>query len=212
MLLFLPVPIVLVLFTRLPLGPIVSLGVGLLMMLTHPLYTRPWVLRNAERRCLWCGKSRTDRDGDSRRTSDTSLAVKDPRGRATFHHCSGQHRGASERTLSFARRFRAGLRLGVLGSLLTLVVVIVVCALQQGNGLEPQDGVAAFQIGVALAVLPLGWWGSRGHESPLSSNDARAPFPIHIAATIGITGVLWLFRIIGLLWLVQGIRYFVVRS
>ena len=54
-LLFLPVPLVLFLFTRAPLGILPSLGIGIALVLTHRLYARPWALARAHRRCLWCG-------------------------------------------------------------------------------------------------------------------------------------------------------------
>ena len=55
LLLFLPVPLVLFLFTRAPLGILPSLGIGIALMLTHRFYARPWALARAHRRCLWCG-------------------------------------------------------------------------------------------------------------------------------------------------------------
>src|SRR5262249_48919652 len=59
-LLFLPVPIVLVLFTQAPLGPGVSLALGIVLMLTHRLYARPYALARADSRCLWCAAAALD--------------------------------------------------------------------------------------------------------------------------------------------------------
>jgi len=47
-LLFLPVPVVLVLFTRAPLGVGISLALGVGLMLTHRLYARPFALARAD--------------------------------------------------------------------------------------------------------------------------------------------------------------------
>jgi len=54
LLLFVPVPLVLWLFTRAPLGALPSLGLGILLVATHRLYARPFALARADRRCLWC--------------------------------------------------------------------------------------------------------------------------------------------------------------
>ena len=85
LLLFLPVPVVLLLFTRQPLGALVSIGVGVGLVLTHRLYARPFALARASRRCLWCG-------GEAR--GDASpLALEEPLGRTEWRACAGAHRG-----------------------------------------------------------------------------------------------------------------------
>jgi hypothetical protein len=63
------------------------------------------------------------------------------------------------------------------------------------------DAVAFFRLGIALTVLPLGWFAARAEPAPVEVS--RAPFPLHVPALIGLRSVLWLFRLIGLLWLVQ---------
>ena len=74
--------------------------------------------------------------------------------------------------------------------------------------LMPADTVAFFRLGVAVTVLPLGWLSaSRG----LLATEPKVPFPVHIQALIGTAGVLWLFRLIGLLWLAQGLWHLAHR-
>ena len=77
LLLFLPVPLVLFLFTRAPLGVLPSLAAGVLLVLTHRLYARPWALARARARCLWCGA-----DVSPGTSSVPELVVEDPLGRA----------------------------------------------------------------------------------------------------------------------------------
>ncbi len=50
--LFLPVPTVLLLFTRMPLGPGLSIGLGMLLMVTHRVYARPFALARAGQKDL----------------------------------------------------------------------------------------------------------------------------------------------------------------
>ena len=40
--------------------------------------------------------------------------------------------------------------------------------------------------------------------TPAPVETLRAPFPLHVPALIGLWAVLWLFRLIGLVWLIQG--------
>ena len=57
---FLPVPLVLWLFTAAPLGVYASLGLGIVIMLSHRLYARPFALSRAGSRCLWSGAALRD--------------------------------------------------------------------------------------------------------------------------------------------------------
>jgi hypothetical protein len=52
-------------------------------------------------------------------------------------------------------------------------------------------------------VLPLGWLSSPA--DPPSPEAARLPFPLHIQALVGTAVVVWLFRLVGLLWLGLGL-------
>ena len=65
----------------------------------------------------------------------------------------------------------------------------------------PAD-VAFFRIGIALTVLPLGFLAAR--VGPRALEPAPVPFPLHIQALIGTAPVLWLFRIVGIVWLGLG--------
>jgi hypothetical protein len=197
LLLFLPVPVVLVLFTRMPLGALPSLALGVAIMVTHPLYARPWALRRAERRCLWCGGSAARRDAPS------ILSVVDPRGRVEWGCCSESHRGRALDALARAWRLRRLLRAGILGAIAVLLGAGAPAALGLLGAITVNDASAVFRFAVAFAVLPLGWSaGWRGSSEPRA--EPCAPFPIHLGALIGLHPVLWLFRVIGLLWLAQG--------
>lgn len=189
-LLFLPVPIVLFLFTRAPLGPLASLGLGVLLVATHRLYARPFALARAGRRCLWCGGAAGD---------GPALAVVEPLGPTTWRACREDHAARLRRVFGFAGRNAAFLRVGILGSLVAFLAVALLAGLGRAWPSAGADAVALFRGGVAVSVLPLGWLSAaRGPEAP---SPAPVPFPLHIQALIGTWAVLWLFRLVGIAWL-----------
>src|ERR1044071_840378 len=96
LLLFLPVPLVLALFTRLPLGVPASVALGTALMLTHRWYARPFALRHASARCLWCGA----RVGPE----STRLVIDEPFGRTEWRLCSESHADRLRRMLGGAHR------------------------------------------------------------------------------------------------------------
>lgn len=199
-LLFLPVPIVLWLFTRQPLGALPSVVVGVVIMATHRLYARPFALSRAHRRCLWTGAPASGESG---------VTVVEPLGTTVWATSSPEARAGVRSTLGTAHRLAPLLRVGILGTLVVLVLGAPLAAAGWLGPIRPDDTVALFQLGVALSVLPLGWWGPRALEPP--KGPIAVPFPVHIPALIGMLWVVWLFRLIGLWWLAQAIRYALAR-
>jgi hypothetical protein len=162
--------------------------------------------------------------------------VTDPRGTVDWVACGEEHRASLVAMLRFAARHGALLRVGILG---TVTVSLAAAALADRGWLGPfrvSDASALFRLGVGLTVLPLGWLGPRLREGigapaasvgPESRGDGggdrygdgevgptaslRAPFPLHLAALIGVNPALWLFRLVGLIWLAQGAFHVVER-
>jgi hypothetical protein len=196
-LLFLPVPLVLFLFTRAPLGVLVSLGVGVVLTLTHRLYARPWALSRAAGRCLWCGGSALVAS-----PTGTQLSIEEPFGRSVWRACGEPHARSLRRVLGWAARRAPLLKLGILGTLAVFVAWGSAAGFGWLGPLAFGDAVAFFRLGIALTVLPLGWLAARATPAPVET--LRAPFPLHVPALIGLWAVLWLFRLIGLVWLIQG--------
>jgi hypothetical protein len=198
LLLFLPVPAVLVLFTQAPLGIVASVLLGILIMGTHRLYARPFALSRAPYRCLWCGGRA--RDG-------SAIEVVEPFGAMRWQACCALHAERLRRVLGFAAAHASFLRVGILGSLLAFLAL----SLSSGLASRPTlylDAVALFRLGVAVSVLPLGWLGeARGS----AAEPTRAPFPVHIQALLGTAPVLWLFRLVGLVWLLLGVAHVMRR-
>ena len=190
---FLPVPFVLWLFTRAPLGVLPSLLLGIGLVATHRLYARPFALERAARRCLWCGGASG---------SGPELAVVEPLGATRWRACGPVHRDRLLNVFGFAASHATFLRLGVLGTLAVFLLVgLAIGASWLPAARYPAD-VAFFRIGIALTVLPLGFLAAR--VGPRALEPARVPFPLHIQALIGTAPVLWLFRIVGIVCLGLG--------
>jgi hypothetical protein len=199
--LFLPVPLVLWLFTRMPLGPFSSLTLGLFLVTTHSLYARAFALSRASLRCLWCG-------GPARLGREIQIA--EPPGLTRWRACRDEHLSPLTRTLAFTGRHASFLRVGILGSL----GVFLVASFLAAGGLVARpilgDARAALRLGVAATVLPLGWAGPREREP--GSGPWVVPFPVHIQALVGTCTVVWLFRLVGIAWLVLGVSHVAARA
>jgi len=191
-LLFLPVPVVLWLLTRAPLGVGASLGLGVLLMVTHRIYARPFALSRADHRCLWCGGAA----GDGPR-----VLLHEPAGPTTWRACGGPHLKSLTRVFGTAFRWRWFLRVGILGSLVLFLGGTLLAAFGRHGPLAFADSSALFRLGVALTVLPFG--ALAAVLGPHAAGAIRVPFPVHIQALIGTAVMLWLFRIVGIVWIVQ---------
>lgn len=196
-LLFLPVPEVLWLFVRTPLGTAGSLALGVGLMITHRLYARPFALRCAPRRCLWCAGAVED---------GIELRVREPGETTSWYACKTEHADSLRRVLGWAARHAWMLRIGILGSLAVYLVLRVLELLERLGPVTPADTVNLFRLGVALTVLPLGWLATRA--KPGTGDSLSAPFPVHVQALIGTSTVLKLFRLVGLVWLLLALHHF----
>ncbi|HWX23392.1 MAG TPA: hypothetical protein VN083_00055 [Vicinamibacteria bacterium] len=199
-LLFLPVPLVLGLFTRLPLGTLPSLGLGTVLMLSHRLYARPFALSRALSRCLYCGGPGM---------SGPVLAYREPMGETSWRCCRETHAVRVGRVLGWAARHSSFLKVGILGALGLFVPGAALSGLGLLGPLTTMDMVATFRVMIALTVLPFSFLSP---AFPPRGDQVRVPFPLHIQALIGTQSVLWLFRIVGVIWLLMGLAHGLDRA
>ena len=202
LLLFLPVPLVLWLFTRAPLGVGPSLALGVVVMLTHRLYARPWALARAERRCLWCG-------GPAAK-GVLPVDIVEPPGRTAWRACSAPHADRLRRTLGWAARHRPLVLGGIGGAILALLIGGPLASRGALGPVTVPDLSIAFRTLVALTVLPLALIGPFSRDP--GPEPPRVPFPVHIQALIGTNAVMWLFRVVGAVWLAQGLFYWMTEA
>ncbi len=200
LLLFLPVPFVLLLFTRCPLGVRASLALGVALMLTHRLYARPWALARAGARCLWCASAA--RNG-------VALDVREPLGATTWRACSADHAERLRRVLGWAARHARFLQVGILG---TLAVFLVGAwnAPAWPSGPAQDDWTAFFRAAIGFTVLRFALLGPRARAS--LDGPPAVPFPVHIQGLVGTRAVLWLFRVVGVAWLLAATLHALRRA
>ena len=199
-LLFLPVPLVLALFTRFPLGVDASLSLGAALMLTHRLYARPFALARATTRCLWCA----GRAGDG-----PALELREPFGTTAWRACTPAHAQRLRRTFGWAAGHATVLKAGILGALALFLAGALASARGATGALTPADWSAFFRLAIAASVLPLGLLAPSAE--PIADELPRVPFPVHIQALVGTWAVLWLFRLVGVAWLVLGLWHVAAR-
>lgn len=188
--LFLFIPLVLVLFLRTPLGVGPSLALGVGIMLAHRFVARPFMERHLARRCFWCGRTPADVPSPFR-----------SRGRTIDARACGPDHAA--RLAAFARAVAAG-RLALMALIFVPLVAYLANGAALAAGLDAVPLAAAgwgFKIPIASAVVALSL------AYPAAARAARegaVDFPVHNLFLLGVGNTLWVFRVVGIYWLVQG--------
>src|SRR5262245_49388015 len=186
--LFAFIPLVLFLYLQLPLGPAASLLIGLGIMLSHRFAASPWMARHARDRCLWCGRAGP---------MPVPLPILAGRRTWTLAACGEAHAALAGRFLTFVHRRRLLIALGIFAPLALLIAGTAALALgrpfmaHEWNRLQFRTIVAVTVVGASL--------GYRTVPSP--ATPLRGAFPLHNLYLLGIRATLWVFRIVGAVWL-----------
>jgi hypothetical protein len=191
--LFLFIPLVLVLFLRQPVGAGLSVALGLVLMVGHRFLAGPWARRHAAVRCAWCA-------GDAR--AGVPLVVDAGRVSWNLRACSESHRALASRFFSLLRRWRMAIAAGIFVPLALLVGGTLARA--AGHPVIPHViNTLQFRLIVAFTVVgaSLGYRWIRRPDERLA-----CPFPLHNFLLLGIRQTLWIFRIVGAWWIVDGVR------
>ncbi|MEM1180634.1 MAG: hypothetical protein AAGM22_19970 [Acidobacteriota bacterium] len=195
--LFLFIPCVLYLFVAQPEPIALSLAVGVTLMVGHRRLARPYMRSVAPRICLW-----THRRLDTESAADFTVATGAGPQAA---RCLARHRDDIGRFLTFLRLFRPLLAAGIFGPLLLLLGTTATVALGFRPLLPLELVTAIFQLSVGLTVnlAAYGYLAIRRIDPELSVG-----FPAHNFFLLGIRALLWIFRVVGILWIVRGVRFF----
>ena len=168
------------------------MAIGLAIMFGHRFLAVPWMAKFADVRCLWCGRVGAGR----------ALPVVASGREWQMTACSESHAALIARFLGFVFRFRALIGLGIFVPLAWLVIASLAAAAgwpllpHATNALVFRVVVAATVVSASIAPFVLA---PSAREGPL-----RCPFPLHNLFLLGIRNVLWVFRLVGAWWLVDG--------
>lgn len=190
MLLFLFIPLVLFLYVRHPEPIWASLIAGVVLMMGHRLLARPYMERALPVKCAWCNRVLPAEGGET-------LELGEIRAR-----CCPGHRPPAAKLFAFLDFWRWVLRAGIFVPLLLLLATLAAAAF----GLQPPlDEVTAFfklAVGITVNLAAFGYL----FVQPRS--PAAVPFPVHNFFLLGVRNLLWVFRLVGIWWIWQGLRHF----
>lgn len=197
-LLFLFIPLVLFLYVRHPEPVGVSLVAGVVLMIGHRLLARPYMARVLPVKCVWCNRV------PARGPEGSTLELR-TRGGAIQARCCPEHRKPAAKFFSFLRAWRWPLRLGIFIPLLYLLFVLAIFAAGRGAPINSATESFKLIVGITVNVAAFGYLAAR-ERSPLS-----VPFPVHNFFLLGVRNLLWIFRLVGLWWIWQGLAFFFPR-
>jgi hypothetical protein len=190
-LLFLFIPLVLFLFVRHPAPVGMSLGAGVGLIVVHRFLARPYMERVVAVKCLWCNRVPPREPVD--------LELRAGGGRTVAARCCAAHRAPAAKFFSFLHLWRWPLRLGIFLPLLFLLAALGASAAGQPAPVPFATDWFRLVVGVTVNVAALGYLAAREH-APL-----EVPFPVHNFFLLGVRNLLWIFRVVGLWWIWQGI-------
>jgi hypothetical protein len=192
-LLFLFIPIVLVLFVGHPEPVGVSLLVGVVLMVGHRFLARPYFERVRTTKCIWCNRVLADpAAADAVEVVAGTRAVR-------FTACPG-HAPPARRFFAWLDRQRLPLRLGIGVPLVALLAALA--AVAAGRELPLAAVTDAFRLVVGVTVHAA----ALGAVLGSAAAPARAVFPLHNFSLLGVRNLLWIFRLVGLWWILAGGR------
>jgi hypothetical protein len=189
-LLFLFIPLVLFLFVRHPEPVGLSLGAGVAIIAIHRLLARPYMERVLPVKCVWCNRVPPQAP---------EVLELGSGGRALAARCCAAHRPAAAKLFSFLQTWRWPLRLGIFIPLLFLLVALAASAAGQPAPVPLATTWFKLVVGITVNVAALGYLAAREHA------PVEVPFPVHNFFLLGVRNLLWIFRLVGLWWIWQGI-------
>jgi hypothetical protein len=195
-LLFLFIPVVLFLFVRHPEPIGVSLVGGVVLMLGHRFLARPYMERAAALKCVWCNRLPPAGEGDT-------LELRT--GERTFQaRCCSGHREPAAKFFSFLAAWRWVLRAGIFVPLLILLVTLAAGAVGFGSSYETATLLFKLVVGITVNLAAFGYITMPPVPSRL---PIAVPFPLHNFFLLGVRNLLWIFRLVGLWWIWQSLRF-----
>lgn len=201
-LLFLFIPLVLFLFVAHPAPVGGSLVAGIALMVAHRFLALPYMLATRPHKCIWC-----NRFFDDHRTGELAVELAQAGAAPPLElRACAAHVEPTRRFFGFLDLTRLPLRLGIGLPLGLLLGSLVAFAVGFGDRTEPATQLFRLGIGLTVQLAALGPWLGAPRER------SRAAFPVHNFYLLGIRATLWIFRLVGVVWIVVGARYWLARA
>ncbi|HSG39863.1 MAG TPA: hypothetical protein VLE27_09525, partial [Thermoanaerobaculia bacterium] len=188
-LLFLFIPVVLFLFVRHPEPVGLSLAGGVLLMIGHSFLARPYMERVLPVKCVWCNRV----PPDAAETLELQAG-----GKILPARCCAAHRKPAAKFFSFLYAWRWPLRLGIFVPLLLLLIVLAADAAGRPVPINLMTNWFKILVGITVNIAAFGYFAAR-ERTPL-----LVPFPAHNFFLLGVRNLLWIFRLVGIWWIWQG--------
>jgi hypothetical protein len=199
-LLFLFIPLVLFLFVRHPEPIGASLAAGVVLMLGHRFLARPYMERSLPVKCAWCNRILPAGEGD---TLELQAG-----GRTIQARCCDGHREPAAKYFSFLAAWRWVLRAGIFVPLLILLGTLAAAAFGRQGPVEGATALFKLVVGITVNLAAFGYL-TMPPMPPISGRmPTEIPFPAHNFFLLGVRNLLWVFRLVGIWWIWQGLRYF----
>jgi len=195
-LLFIFIPIVLFLFLQHPFGVPESVVAGILIIIGHRFVARPFFLRNARRRCFWCG-----------RTSNPRVSIEVEAGTpVTVELCNPLCKEKGKRFFDFCDRYKFLIRAGIFLPLISYITLLLLTHYGVISfDAEWNKFIFRFYIAVTVVTVSLAYTQGR------TDQNAKFPFPIHNLFLIGAKNTLLVFRFVGIWWILASLYFLATK-
>jgi hypothetical protein len=200
-LLFLFIPLVLFLFVRRPVPVWLSLLAGVVLMIGHRRLALPYMRWALPWKCVWCNRVLPPADSAGL-AAGTDLLELEAGPHILSARCCVAHRDPAARFFSFLQAWRWPLRLGIFVPLLVLLLALALTAAGRMVRLDAATGFFQLVVGITVNTAALGYLFVRP-QAPLA-----VPFPVHNFFLLGVRLLLWIFRLVGIWWIWQGLSFF----
>lgn len=190
--LFAFIPLVLYLFVGHPEPLALSLGLGLALMLGHRFLAAPYPELVRERRCLWCNRNLG--------AASEPLTLATRSGPLEARTCP-RHRAPAARFFGLLDAARLPLAAGIFLPLILVLAALTAAALGRPEPLPAATAIFRLVIGLTVVTASLAY--------PLAAErrPPAVPFPVHNFFLLGVWPLLWIFRLVGIWWIVAGGRF-----
>ena len=181
-----------------PIG--VSLLLGVALMVGHRRLALSYLAAVRPTTCVWCHRRLAEGVGEGPAALEL---VSGPR-TIELRACPG-HVEPTRRFFTFLDRARWPLRLGIALPLLALLAALAAGAAGAREALLPATELFRLAVGLTVHAAAAGGF----FTTP--AVRAHAAFPVHNFYLLGVRAILWIFRLVGVWWILAAGAYWLAR-